>query len=61
MIERRLWAYTNGTGWFAIDPETCDYDEDQVDTAEPVLAADTKHALLQKAEEEGFVIAMWLE
>ena len=60
-MERRLWAYTNGFGWFAVDPSECDYDEDQVDTAEPVLTADTKHALMQKAEAEGFVIAMWLE
>jgi hypothetical protein len=60
-MDHRLWAYSNGVGWFAIDPATCDFDEDQVSTVEPVLEADTKHDLLQKAEEQGFEIAMWLE
>jgi hypothetical protein len=60
-MEHRLWAYSNGNGWFAIDPEACDFDEDRVDTVEAVLEADTKHNLMQKAAEKGFEIAMWLE
>jgi predicted ABC-type ATPase len=60
-MEHHLWAYGNEFGWFAVDPEECHYDRDQVHTAQVVLEADTKHSLMQKAEEEGFVIAMWLE
>jgi len=60
-MDRRLWAYNNEFGWFAVDPAACDYDEDRVDTVEPVLQADTKHALMQKADEAGFELAMWLE
>jgi hypothetical protein len=60
-MEHRLWAYSNGKGWFAIDPAACDFDEDQVNTVEAVLEADTRHNLLQKAAEKGFEIAMWLE
>jgi hypothetical protein len=60
-MDRRLWAYTNGFGWFAVDPESCDYDEEQVDTVEPLLEAETKHALMQQAEEEHYEIVMWLE
>ena len=60
-MEHRLWAYKNDSGWFAVDPAACDYDEDQVDTVGPVIEADTKHALMQKAEGEGFEIVMWLE
>jgi len=61
MEEHRLWAYKNDSGWFAVDPSTCDFDEDQVDTVGPVLAAESKHALMQKAEEADFEIVMWLE
>ena len=61
MEEHRLWAYKNDAGWFAVDPSTCDFDEDQVDTVGPVFAAESKHALMQKAEEADFEIVMWLE
>jgi hypothetical protein len=60
-MERHLWAYGNDFGWFAVDPTACDYNQDQVDTAVPVLEADTKHALMQRAEEAGYEIVMWLE
>ena len=60
-MENRLWAYTNDLGWFAVDPSTCDYDEEQVDSVEAVLEANTKHELMAKAEIEGYEIAMWLE
>jgi hypothetical protein len=60
-MENRLWAYSNGFGWFAVDPSECDYDEDQIDSIAPVLEADTKHDLMHRAEMEGFEIAMWLE
>ena len=60
-MERRLWAYHNDFGWFAVDPAASDYEEDRVDTVEPVLQADTKHALMQKAEEQGYDLVMWLE
>ncbi len=42
-MERRLWAYHNAFGWFAVDPEECDFDEDKVDEARTVLEATTKH------------------
>jgi hypothetical protein len=60
-MERRLWAYSNDFGWFAVDPSACDYDEDKVDTVAPVLEAETKHALMQKAAAENYEIVMWLE
>ena len=60
-MQRHLWAYRNAFGRFAVDPEACEYKEDRVDTVEPVLTADTKHALLQQAEEAGYDIGMWLE
>jgi hypothetical protein len=60
-MERRLWAYSNDFGWFAVDPEACDYHGDQVDTIPPILEADTKHALMQKAEATDYEIVMWLE
>jgi hypothetical protein len=44
-----------------VDPEACEYKEECVDTVEPVLTADTKHALLQQAEEAGYDIGRWLE
>ena len=60
-MTHRLWAYRNDFGWFAIDPAACDYAQDRVDTVEPLLTADTKHALMQQAEEAGYDIVMWLE
>jgi hypothetical protein len=60
-MARRLWAYRNDFGWFAVDPEACDYEEDKVDTVPAVLEADTKHDLINTAEAEGYEIAMWLE
>ena len=45
-MTRRLWAYRNAFGWFAVDPEACDYEEDRVDTVEPLLTADTNSLLL---------------
>lgn len=60
-MEGHLWAYGNDFGWFAVDPAACDDNQDQVDTVVPVLEADTKHALMQRAEEARYEIAMWLE
>jgi hypothetical protein len=60
-MTRQLWAYTNDFGWFAVDPAACDYDADRADTVGPELEADTKHALMQKAEDAGYVITMWLD
>ena len=45
MMERRLWAYHNAFGWFAVDPEERDFDENKVDEAPAVLEATTKHEL----------------
>jgi hypothetical protein len=58
---RQVWAYHNAFGWYAVDPEQCQYDRAQVDTLPALLEADTKHALMAKAEAAGYEIVMWLE
>jgi hypothetical protein len=58
-MARCLWVYYSDFGWFAAGPAGCDDDEDRIDTVEPLLAADTKHALLQQAEQAGCDIVMW--
>jgi hypothetical protein len=60
-MEHRLWAYHNEFGWFAVDPEECDFDEDKVDEAPAVLEATTKHELMNMAEADNIKIVMWLE
>jgi hypothetical protein len=44
-----------------VNPEECQYDRTQVDTLPALLEADTKHALMARAEAEGYEIVMWLE
>jgi hypothetical protein len=44
-----------------VDPEACQYDRTQIDTVPALLEADTKHALMAKADAAGYEIAMWLE
>jgi hypothetical protein len=44
-----LWAYSNAFGWYAVDPEECQYDRAQVDTLQAL------------AEAAGYEITMWLE
>jgi len=58
---RPLWAYSNDFGWYAVDFEACQYDRAQVDTLPALVEADTKHALMAKAEAVGYEIVMWLE
>lgn len=60
-MARQLWAYGNDFGWYAVDPEACQYDRDQVDRLTALVEADTKHALMAKAEAAGYDIVMWLE
>jgi hypothetical protein len=60
-MARQLWAYSNAFGWYAVDPEECQYDRAQVDTLPAVVEADTKHALMARAEAAGCEIVMWLE
>jgi len=60
-MARRLWAYNNDFGWYAVDPEECQHDRNKVDTLTAVIEAETKHALMARAEEEGHEIVMWLE
>jgi hypothetical protein len=58
---RQVWAYHNDFGWYAVDPEACQYDRAQIDTLPALIEADTKHALMAQAEAAGYEIAMWLE
>lgn len=44
-MARQLWAYGNDFGWYAVDPEACQDDRDQVDTLTAIVEADTTHAL----------------
>lgn len=60
-MERRLWAYHNEFGWFAVDPEECDFDEDKVDAAPTIFEATTTHELMNIAEADNLKIVMWLE
>jgi len=60
-MARQLWAYSNTFGWYAVDPEACQYDRAQVDTLPALVEAATKHALMARAEAAGYEIIMWLE
>lgn len=60
-MARELWAYSNAFGWYAVDPEVCQYDRTLVDTLPALVEADTKHALMAQAEAAGYEIVMWLE
>ena len=45
-MARQLWAYSNDFGWYAVNPEECQYNRAQVDTLPALVEADTKHELV---------------
>lgn len=60
-LERRLWAYHQASGWLAVDPAACDFDEDRVDEAPVRFEGQTKQELIRQAEASHFEIVMWLD
>ncbi len=60
-LERRLWAYPHTSGWLAVDPAACDFDEDRVDEAPVRFEAETKPELIRRAEAADCEIVMWLD
>ena len=60
LLERRLWAYHQASGWFAVDPAECDFDEDRVAEATVRFEGQTKEELMRQAEAAQFEIVMWL-
>ncbi|MDH3599024.1 MAG: hypothetical protein OEU26_05220 [Candidatus Tectomicrobia bacterium] len=61
LLERRLWAYQQGSGWLAVDPAECDFDEDRVAEATVRFEGATKEELMRQATASHFEIVMWLE
>lgn len=61
LLERRLWAYQQGSEWVAVDPAECDFDEDRVAEATVRFAGQTQPELMRQAEATHFEIVMWLE